>query len=240
MNTAVKPITPFFLSSIETRKVTSPPRIYLRSKSGHVSGPPVRRRSSVNFWCTKDLNSQLEKMWEVENLDVGKALTQVEQDVENHFLQTISRDTTGRFVVRLPFRESMDSLLDDSYDQALRRFLAMEKRFTRDQTLREEYVRFMDDYERLGHMEVGSRVAGPQYFLPHHAVHRPDSSTTKTRIVFDASSKGSGALSLNDVLHTGPTVQPPLLNHIVNFRLPQYVFTADAEKNVSPNMDPSR
>ncbi|XP_062713925.1 uncharacterized protein LOC134290748 [Aedes albopictus] len=177
-----------------------------------------------------DLNSQLEKMWEVENLDVGKALTQVEQDVENHFLQTISRDTTGRFVVRLPFRESMDSLLDDSYDQALRRFLAMEKRFTRDPTLREEYVRFMDDYERLGHMEVGSRVAGPQYFLPHHAVHRPDSSTTKTRIVFDASSKGSGALSLNDVLHTGPTVQPPLLNHIVNFRLPQYVFTADAEK----------
>ncbi|XP_062704414.1 uncharacterized protein LOC134286760 [Aedes albopictus] len=155
----------------------------------------------------QDLNSQLEKMWEIENLDVGKALTQVEQDVENHFLQTISRDTTGRFVVRLPFRESMDSLLDDSYDQALRRFLAMEKRFTRDPTLREEYVRFMDDYERLGHMEVGSRVAGPQYFLPHHAVHRPDSSTTKTRIVFDASSKGSGALSLND-----------------------YVFTADAEK----------
>lgn len=178
----------------------------------------------------QDLNTQLEKMWEVENLDVGKALTQTEQDVENHFLQTVSRDATGRYIVRLPFRESMSSLLDDSYDQAVKRFLLAEKRFARDKKLREEYTKFMDDYERLGHMEVGSRVAGPQYFLPHHAVHRPESSTTKTRIVFDASSKGSGALSLNDTLHTGPTVQPPLLTHILNFRLPRYVFTADAEK----------
>ncbi|XP_065094964.1 uncharacterized protein LOC135716044 [Ochlerotatus camptorhynchus] len=178
----------------------------------------------------QNLNTQLEKMWEIENFDVGKTLNQIEQDVEKHFLQTVSRDTTGRYIVRLPFWESMVPLLGDSYDQAVRRFLFMEKRFARDNDLRDEYVKFMDDYERLGHMEVGSRVAGPQYFLPHHAVHRPESSTTKTRIVFDASSKGSSALSLNDILHTGPTVQPPLLSSVFNFRMPQYVFNADAEK----------
>ena len=33
----------------------------------------------------QNLNIQLEKMWEVENLDIGKALTQEEQEVENHF-----------------------------------------------------------------------------------------------------------------------------------------------------------
>ncbi|XP_055622014.1 uncharacterized protein LOC129765627 [Toxorhynchites rutilus septentrionalis] len=168
-----------------------------------------------------DLNVQLEKMWEVENFDVGKSLTPAEQDVENHFLQTVSRDTEGRYIVRLPFRESMAPLLGDAFDQAVRRLLLMVKRFVRDKDLQDAYVKFMDEYERLGHMEVGSRDAGPQYFLPHHAVHRPESSTTKTRIVYDASSKGTGALSLNDVLHTGPTVQPPLLSTVLNFRMPQ-------------------
>ncbi|XP_055543366.1 uncharacterized protein LOC129728916 [Wyeomyia smithii] len=178
----------------------------------------------------QNLNIQLEKMWEVENLDIGKALTQEEQEVENHFQQTVSRDTDGRYVLRLPLRESLIPLLASSYEQAKRRFLLMEKRFSRDNTLRDEYVKFMDDYESMGHMEVGSSVAGPQYFLPHHAVHRLESSTTKTRVVFDASSKGSGTLTLNDVLRIGPTVQPTLLATVVNFRMPQYVFTADAEK----------
>ncbi|XP_055527798.1 uncharacterized protein LOC129720360 [Wyeomyia smithii] len=159
----------------------------------------------------QNLNIQLEKMWEVENLDIGKALTQEEQEVENHFQQTVSRDTDGRYVLRLPLRESLIPLLASSYEQAKRRFLLMEKRFSRDNTLRDEYVKFMDDYESMGHMEVGSSVAGSQYFLPHHAVYRLESSTTKTRVVFDVSSKGSGTLTLNDVLRIGPTVQPTLL-----------------------------
>ncbi|XP_055623070.1 uncharacterized protein LOC129766528 [Toxorhynchites rutilus septentrionalis] len=89
----------------------------------------------------------------------------------------------------------------------------------------------MTEYEQLGHMEeVKTRVAMPQFFLPHHAIHRSDSSTTKTRVVFDGSSKSGSHLSLNDLLLTGPTVQPPLLSIILNFRLHQYVITADIEK----------
>ena len=88
----------------------------------------------------------------------------------------------------------------------------------------------MDEYEKLGHMEECSRVAGPQFFLPHHAVHRPESTSTKLRVVFDGSSKGSSKLSLNDVVRAGPTVQPPLLSTVLNFRMSRFVFTADAEK----------
>lgn len=180
----------------------------------------------------QDLNSQLKRMWEVENSHFGKSYAQEEQDVEDHFLRTVSRDSTGRNTVRLPLRESMVPLLGDTYATALRRFIQVEKRFARNPTLRDEYVKFTDEYERLGHMEVSSPVAGPQYFLPHHAVHRPESSTTKIRVVCDASSKGSGSLSLNDVLHIGPTVQPPLLFIVINFRMYQYVFTADVEKMI--------
>ncbi|XP_037931335.1 uncharacterized protein LOC119666125 [Teleopsis dalmanni] len=47
----------------------------------------------------------------------------------------------------------------------------------------------------------------PHYFIPHHCNLKPDSTTTKLRVVFDASSKTTLGQSLNDLLHIGLTVQ---------------------------------
>ncbi|XP_065083392.1 uncharacterized protein LOC135705547 [Ochlerotatus camptorhynchus] len=78
--------------------------------------------------------------------------------------------------------------------------------------------------------EVKTRVALPQFFLPHHAIHRPDSSTTKIRVVFDGSAKSSNQLALNDLLLTGPTVQPSMLCIVINSRFHRFVMKADVEK----------
>ncbi|XP_070854449.1 uncharacterized protein [Drosophila suzukii] len=48
-------------------------------------------------------------------------------------------------------------------------------------------------------------------YLPHHAVIKQDSLTTKCRVVFDGSGKGSSGISLNDRLHIGPPIQRDLL-----------------------------
>ncbi|XP_058827079.1 uncharacterized protein LOC131687055 [Topomyia yanbarensis] len=122
-------------------------------------------------------------------------------------------------------------LIGETWSTAARRLNAVEKRFRADASLRSSYVQFMEEYQQLSHMEeVQTRVALPQFFLPHHAISRPDSSTTKTRVVFDGSCKSSNHLSLNDLLLTGPTVQPTLLAIVLNFRLHRYVMTADIEK----------
>ena len=53
--------------------------------------------------------------------------------------------------------------------------------------------------------------------MPHFPVVRPDRTTTKTRIVFDASAKFEG-VSLNDTILPGPKLQKDLNDVLLRFR----------------------
>ncbi|GFW13521.1 DUF1758 domain-containing protein [Trichonephila clavipes] len=64
------------------------------------------------------------------------------------------------------------------------------------------------------------------YYLPHHAVLR-DSSTTKLRVVFDASAKSTSGYSLNDILMVGPRVQRDVYPILLSFRTFQIAVCAD-------------
>ncbi|XP_070851506.1 uncharacterized protein [Drosophila suzukii] len=66
--------------------------------------------------------------------------------------------------------------------------------------------------------------------VPHHAVIKDDSLTTKMRVVYDASCKTSNGRSLNDILCTGPALQNDLGGVILNWRVHRYVFVADITK----------
>lgn len=68
------------------------------------------------------------------------------------------------------------------------------------------------------------------FYLPHHAVLKSSSLTTKVRVVFDASAKSTSRLSLNDVLMRGPTVQEDAFGILTRFRKHQFVITSDIEK----------
>lgn len=73
-----------------------------------------------------------------------------------------------------------------------------------------------------------------RFYMPHHAVIKESSNTTKVRVVFDASAKTSNGVSLNDTLMVGPTIQGKLFSHLVRFRKYKFVITADIEKIVPP------
>jgi len=63
----------------------------------------------------------------------------------------------------------------------------------------------MQDYLSLRHMKRVSEQDRDKIrvFLPHHAVINESSTTTKTRVVFDASSQYAKNKSLNDALYKG-------------------------------------
>ena len=69
------------------------------------------------------------------------------------------------------------------------------------------------------------------HYLPHQAVVRKNAVTTKVRIVYDASSKGSKTeASLNDCLHVGPSLNPLLYNILLWFRENRVALVGDIEK----------
>ena len=72
----------------------------------------------------------------------------------------------------------------------------------------------------------------PIHYLPHRAVIRDDRSSTKLRIVYDASSSVSKNLpSLNDCLCKGPSLNPLIVDVLLRFRLHKCAFICDIKRH---------
>ena len=183
--------------------------------------------------CThKELEAAITKFWEAEEVpDPNTALTEDELHCESHFLQHTSRAPDGKFIVKLPLKQH-PSMLAESKGMAFERLKSLERRLFHNPTLKDQYIMFMREYESLGHMTrtKDDEITSPHYYIPHHCVLRPDSTTTKLRVVFDASAHKSAAPSLNDLMYNGPIVQSDLFAILLRFRTHKYVLKTDVEK----------
>lgn len=191
-------------------------------------GVPSQKASKATCHITT-LHEQLCKFWSIEEVTTRKPRSKEEMQCETHFLSNVTRDGSGRYIVRLPFRETSDRL-GDSRSIALKRLLSLERKLDVNEGLKIEYTRVIEEYLRLGHMSVIENPGNDGYYMPHHAVIKESSNTTKIRVVFDASAKSTSGVSLNDVLMAGPTIQDKLFSHLIRFRTYRIVLTADIEK----------
>lgn len=127
--------------------------------------------------------------------------------------------------------------LGNSRVMAKRRFLTVERKLQQNKQLTNDYRLFMKKYVVMKHMKVVSSNGQPihsTYYLPHHAVIKSDSLTTKTSIVvFDASVLTTSELSLNVIMMRGATVQPTLFSILFRFRIHNIVFTTTLKKCAS-------
>ena len=67
--------------------------------------------------------------------------------------------------------------------------------------------------------------------MPHKPVVKQDATTTKTRMVFDASAKPQPtSRSINECMYPGPPLQPLLWDILVRARMSPYLLIGDIEK----------
>lgn len=204
-----------------------------------ISGPSGSNTSaetiqSFQTSIDKELYELLSRFWQLEESPskTTSLLSTEEQECEQHFRSTHTRDTHGRYTVKLPFKQPTDKL-GDSYPKALRVLTSLKKKFELNPTYAHSYYEFMNDYEQLHHMtRVSDIQSDPQltFYLPHHGVLRDSSLNTKLRVVFNGSSRTTSGFSLNDLLHTGAKLQSELFDVLLEFRQYRYVFSSDIEK----------
>ena len=68
------------------------------------------------------------------------------------------------------------------------------------------------------------------YYMPMHGVEKSTSTTTKLRVVCDASAKTMSGVSLNDCLLAGPSLYPKLSAVLLKFRLWDIAYSANVAK----------
>ncbi|GFU74156.1 uncharacterized protein LOC103569155 [Trichonephila clavipes] len=175
---------------------------------------------------------QLDKFWQLEEFCETKPFTNEEIVCENHFKRTHTCDSTSKFAVNFPFRDSSDEL-GSSRDIAVHRLQQIERRFSKNKSLSDQYHKFINNYLKLGHMELIPEneidvPASSSFYLPHHTV--PNKNGDKFRVVFDGSAKSSSRISLNNKLMVYPQLQIDLTKLLLRFRTQKIAITADIEK----------
>lgn len=181
-------------------------------------------QTSLTLCVQPSLDRLLHRFWTVEEPVIHPTPFTEEQKCEHLFVQTTVRDQEGRYAVAFPFKTD-PSTLGESRTMALSRFLNMERKLQSDQELYTEYRLFMDEYIRLGHMQLA--LSPGRYIIPHHAVVKSVNNKIKLRVVFDASARTSSGSSLNDIVFTGQKLQQDISTLLMYCRLQRYMFTAD-------------
>ncbi|XP_011858413.1 PREDICTED: uncharacterized protein LOC105555972, partial [Vollenhovia emeryi] len=187
----------------------------------------------VSLTCMGNLHEEMHRFWQQEELPSKDLLSREEIECEQHYQLHTKREEDGRYVVTLPLKPIIQGL-SDTREAALRQFVRLERRLQNEPTIMQMYQKFMEEYIQLGHAELAienePKDSHPSYYMPHHNVLKPNSNTTKLRVVFNASFRINPYLSLNDVLKVGPTVQDDLFTLIIRFRGHIYGLTADISK----------
>ena len=151
--------------------------------------------------------------------------------MHEELVETISLKN-NHYEVQLPWKSS-HPLLPDNYRLSQKRLHGLLKRLRQDPEILREYDSVIKEQIKKGIVELVEEPTqgevGKVHYIPHRAIIRRDKSTTKLRVVYDASARSSGP-SLNDCLHTGPTLTQNILDIILRFRTNKVALTGDIEK----------
>ncbi len=109
-------------------------------------------------------------MWELERVPEEPVLSKEDQIAMDHFNETHSRQSDGRYVVRLP-RLNPTPKLGTSRPAAVRRLVQSERSLEKKDLL-SKFREVLEEYRTLNHAELvpHSQLSRPNFYLPVQVV----------------------------------------------------------------------
>jgi len=202
-----------------------------------VGGQKTFEGHAANFNATffvssadQDLSTTLQRFWEIESsgTEISKPIYTLEETNATKQVKESLSFKGGRYEVSMPWKADRQDM-PDNYNMAVKRLENTEKRLLKNKEVGEAYSNTIKDYIEKGYVSevdfnTAKEVKG--WFLPHFPLVKPDRSTTKVRIIFDASAKHKG-VCLNDVIHKGPKLQRELFDVLLRFRRFPFALVGD-------------
>ena len=184
--------------------------------------------------CMREI-CDYEKLYSLDVLGVQDRGENDQLDVLKEFKDDITRREDGRYEVRVPWIPG--STLESTNEQPSRRRLQnVNKKLIQNPELKKEYEKIIEDQMRDGIIEtVPEQPSGERtFYMPHKPVVRDSATTTKVRMVFDASAKPHHlANSVNDCMHTGPPLQPLLWDILIRARMAPFLLLGTLRRRSS-------
>ncbi|XP_061722994.1 uncharacterized protein LOC133529314 [Cydia pomonella] len=172
---------------------------------------------------------ELTKFWENEDISQNDADRSTDDKCEDYYQQTVKRGPDGKYIVKMPLNAKYEKKLGNSKQIAISQFLQLERKLQRQPKFAQMYREFMKEYSDLQHMKPSKSSSAQDCYLPHHGVLRAKASTTKLRVVYNASQKTSSGYSLNSLQEKGPNLQRDIQALILKWRSYKYAFCADVQ-----------
>ena len=143
--------------------------------------------SDMKIACNQDnfLNVKTDIFWDLD----GTGIKENETSVYDRFINDINLENC-RYSVSVPFKENQP-ILPDKYQLSLNCLKKLKDQLDKRPHLLNEYLKIFDEYLKLGIIEEVQTQGdtGQVVYLPRKEVVKEDRSTTKLRIVFDASAR---------------------------------------------------
>ena len=195
---------------------------------------PYPTACAINFSASGEITNDVSKIWALDSIGISDDPYQKDDQVAQEIFDKTVKFEDNRYHVCWPWKpDTAKECIPDNEQLAKGRFRSLTKRLATDDDLRSKYATIIADQHKADIIETVSdeTVSHAVHYIPHQPVITPQKTTTKVRIVFDASARANKqSKSLNDCLYRGPVILEDLAGLLIRFRTHTIAMTADIEK----------
>ena len=233
----------YYYDIVNAERISLQDGLYLfDSKLGYVVGGRTSTDSkdvsqlllSREFCAAQPEIVNLERLWKLDEIGIRDPPDTNEDEVAlKGFNETIRfNEDEKRYEVKWPWKLDAPAL-PDNFKLSAGRLKSLVTRIKENKPVMEKYQSTIDDQIAKGVIEEAPTTPdGPVvHYIPHHCVITPQKTTTKLRIVYDASSKANRQMpALNDCVYRGPVLLEDLCGLLLRFRVDSIGVVSDIEK----------